>query len=27
VYDLREGKICRFRMFADTQPMWEALSA
>lgn len=27
VYDLREGKICRFRMFADTHPMWEALSA
>jgi uncharacterized protein len=26
VYELREGKICRFRMFADTQPMWVALS-
>ena len=26
VYDLREGRICRFRMFADTQPMWAALS-
>ncbi len=26
VYYLRDGKICRFRMFADTQPMWEALS-
>lgn len=26
VYDLREEKICRFRMFADTQPMWEALT-
>jgi uncharacterized protein len=26
VYDLREGRICRFRMFADTHPMWEAMS-
>ncbi len=27
VYDLRDdGKISRFRMFADTQPMWQALS-
>jgi ketosteroid isomerase-like protein len=26
VYDLKGGKICRFRMFADTQPMWAALS-
>lgn len=26
VYDLRDEKICRFRMFADTQPMWEALA-
>ncbi len=27
IYDLRDGKICRFRMFADTHPMWQALSA
>jgi ketosteroid isomerase-like protein len=26
VYDLRDGKICRFRMFADTHPMWLAMS-
>lgn len=26
VYDLREGKICRFRMFADTKLMWDAMS-
>lgn len=26
VYDLRDGKICRFRMFADTKPMWDAMS-
>lgn len=29
VYDLREkdGKVTRFRMFADTHPMWQALEA
>lgn len=27
VYDLQEGRIARFRMFADTQPMWQALAA
>lgn len=26
VYDLHEGKVQRFRMYADTHPMWEALS-
>ncbi|MCX6848846.1 MAG: nuclear transport factor 2 family protein [Verrucomicrobia bacterium] len=26
VYDLRDGRIARFRMFADTQPMWEAMA-
>lgn len=26
VYYLRGEKICRFRKFADTQPMWAALS-
>ncbi len=25
VYDLTHDKISRFRMFADTHPMWEAL--
>ncbi len=25
VYDFREGKVCRFRMFADTHPMWLAM--
>ena len=27
VYDLRDGRIARFRMFADTQPMWKAMVA
>lgn len=27
VYDLHEGKVRRFRMFADTHPMWEAMIA
>lgn len=27
VYDLHDGKIRRFRMFADTHPMWEAMTA
>ncbi len=26
VYDLHDGKIRRFRMFADTHPMWEAMT-
>ena len=26
IYDLREGKIFRFRMFADTKPMWDSMS-
>ena len=26
VYNLRDGKISRFRMFADTKPMWDAMS-
>jgi len=26
VYDLRDGKIARFRMFADTKTMWDAMS-
>ncbi len=26
VYDLAHGKITRFRMFADTHPMWEAMT-
>ncbi|MFY9270414.1 MAG: nuclear transport factor 2 family protein [Candidatus Manganitrophaceae bacterium] len=26
VYDLRDGKVCRFRMFADTKPMWDTIS-
>lgn len=26
VYDLREGRIARFRMFADTHPMWQAMT-
>lgn len=25
VYDFRAGKVCRFRMYADTQPMWAAM--
>lgn len=25
VYEVREGRITRFRMFADTQPMWKAM--
>ncbi len=24
VYDLRDGKVCRFRMFADTKIIWDA---
>jgi ketosteroid isomerase-like protein len=26
VYDLRDGLVSRFRMFADTHPMWLTLS-
>lgn len=26
VYDLHQGKVTRFRMYADTHPMWEAMS-
>jgi ketosteroid isomerase-like protein len=26
IYDLRDGKISRFRMFADTKPIWDAMS-
>ncbi|MEI2580513.1 nuclear transport factor 2 family protein [Scytonema sp. PRP1] len=26
LYDLRDGKICRFRMFADTKTIWDAMS-
>ena len=26
IYDLRDGKVSRFRMFADTKPMWDAMS-
>ncbi|GJD23529.1 hypothetical protein RIVM261_084850 [Rivularia sp. IAM M-261] len=26
VYDLREGKVCRFRMFADTKTIWDTIS-
>lgn len=26
IYDLRDGKICRFRQFADTKPMWDAMT-
>ena len=25
VYDLRDGKVCRFRMFADTKTIWDAI--
>ncbi|KST65551.1 nuclear transport factor 2 family protein [Mastigocoleus testarum] len=24
IYDLRDGKVCRFRMFADTKTIWNA---
>ncbi|NER82525.1 MAG: DUF4440 domain-containing protein [Leptolyngbya sp. SIO1D8] len=26
VYDIRDDKVCRLRMFADTHPMWEVMS-
>ena len=25
VYDLRDGRVCRFRMFADTKTLWDSL--
>jgi ketosteroid isomerase-like protein len=25
IYDLREEKVCRFRMFADTKTIWNSL--
>ena len=27
VYDLKAGKVTRFRMYADTHPMWQAMTA
>lgn len=24
IYDLREGKVCRFQMFADTKAIWDS---
>lgn len=27
VYDIRDGKVARFRMFADTKTMWDAMPA
>lgn len=26
VYNLRDGKVCRFRMYADTKTIWDAMS-
>ena len=26
VYNLRDGKVCRFQMFADTKKIWDAMS-
>jgi ketosteroid isomerase-like protein len=26
IYDLREGKVCRFRMFADTKSIWNSMT-
>jgi ketosteroid isomerase-like protein len=26
IYDLQEGKVFRFRMFADTKTIWDAMS-
>lgn len=26
IYDLRDGKVCRFRMFADTKIIWDAMA-
>lgn len=27
VYDVRDGKVWRFRMYADTQPMWASMAS
>ncbi|MGB6300644.1 MAG: nuclear transport factor 2 family protein [Rivularia sp. (in: cyanobacteria)] len=26
IYNLRDGKVCRFRMYADTKTIWDAMS-
>ena len=26
VYDIQDSKVCRFRMFADTKMIWDAMS-
>lgn len=26
IYDLIDGKVCRFRMFADTKTIWDAMA-
>jgi uncharacterized protein len=26
IYDVRNSKVCRFRMFADTKTIWDAMS-
>ncbi|MBE9158608.1 nuclear transport factor 2 family protein [Nodosilinea sp. LEGE 06152] len=26
IYDLRDGKVCRFRMFADTKTIWDSMT-
>jgi ketosteroid isomerase-like protein len=26
IYELRDGKVCRFRMFADTKTIWDTMS-
>jgi hypothetical protein len=26
IYDIRDGKVSRFRMFADTKTIWDAMS-
>jgi ketosteroid isomerase-like protein len=26
IYDLRGGKVCRFRMFADTKTIWDSMT-
>jgi ketosteroid isomerase-like protein len=26
IYDFREGKVCRFRMFADTKSIWNSMT-
>ena len=27
IYDLLDGKVCRFRMFADTKTIWNAIAS